>query len=75
MSLGLFTPPLPKNESVLSYAPNSVEKKEIKKELEKQKNNPVEIPLIIGGEKVFTNDTGNIVSPHDHKTILGKYLK
>jgi 1-pyrroline-5-carboxylate dehydrogenase len=63
----------PKNESVLSYAPGSPERKFIEDELKAQSNKIIDIPLIIGGKEVRTGETGKIVKPTDHKHILATY--
>jgi 1-pyrroline-5-carboxylate dehydrogenase len=67
----IFTLPRPQNEPVLDYAPGSLEREILKKELVKQKGIQVEIPLIIGGKEIRTGKTVNVVSPHDHRHILG----
>jgi 1-pyrroline-5-carboxylate dehydrogenase len=67
--------PQPKNEPVLSYAPGSKEKKELKNKLEELSKTQIEIPMIIGGKEVRTNDFGTCVMPHDHKHVLAKYHK
>ena len=65
----------PENEKILSYEPGSAEKEELKEELKKQQNEVVEIPLIIGGKKVLTENIGEIKAPHDHQKVLAKYHK
>ncbi|MEI6092119.1 MAG: L-glutamate gamma-semialdehyde dehydrogenase [bacterium] len=67
--------PLQKNEHVLDYAPNSSETKAIKEELKKQISQMVDVPLIINGEEVRTNNKEEIKCPHDHSKILGYYHK
>jgi len=66
----LFAIPRPENEPVLSYAPGTPEREEMKKALKAFKKDPPEIPLIIGGKEVTTGDIGEIRLPHDHE-ILG----
>jgi len=73
MSYGNFRPPLPKNEPVRAYAPDSPERASLKAELERQASETVEVPLIIGGEEVRTGDLSDIVMPHDHGHVLGRY--
>jgi 1-pyrroline-5-carboxylate dehydrogenase len=75
MKHGTFTPPLPVNEPVKSYAPGSPEKAELKRRLESMRNENVDIPLVIGGKEVRTGKTENCVEPHDHRHVLGKYHK
>ena len=63
----------PKNEPVLSYKPGSEERKLIEEELLLQKNQVVDIPLIIGGKEFRTGNTGKLVMPSDHKHVLATY--
>ncbi len=44
----------PKNEPVLSYRPGSEERRLLEEELKVQKNQVIEIPLIIGGKEIRT---------------------
>jgi hypothetical protein len=44
----------PKNEPVLTYKPGSQERILLEKELKVQKNQVVDIPLIIGGREIRT---------------------
>ena len=62
MTLGIFNPPTP-------------ERAKLKQELDFQKRNPVEIPLIINGEEIRTGKTADMVCPHDHIQKLGFYYK
>ena len=52
MNNAIFRFQAPKNETVLGYAPNSTERKELEKELKRQYNTTIEIPLVIGGKEV-----------------------
>lgn len=72
MSSGIFTSPQPANEVVKNYAPKSPEKLAVKKALVDLKNNPVKIPLVIGGEHVFTAAQDSVICPHNKKLILGQ---
>ena len=67
--------PTPRNEPVLGYAPGSSEKAALKAELDRQASDEIEIPLIIGGERVTTGDLGTCVMPHNHGHVLAKYHK
>jgi 1-pyrroline-5-carboxylate dehydrogenase len=62
----------PKNEEVLSYIKGSVERIEIEKELKKQEENIVEVPIIINGKEIKTNNIKEIRCPHNHKKIIAK---
>ncbi len=65
----------PKNEPVFSYAPGTPERELLQKELERQYNQEIEIPLIIGGKEVKTGDMGQVVMPTQHNHVLAKYHK
>ncbi len=75
MSMSFFQVPTPINEPIKSYAPNSVEKKLLKAELERQKKANIEVPIYIGNEKIKTNKTAEIKAPHDHALLIGKFHK
>lgn len=75
MSNAYFKVPTPINEPVLSYAPNSPEKIELKKKLKELQSKKIEIPLIIGGKEIKTGKTEEIRVPHNHKKVLGSYHK
>ena len=73
MSNRFFEMALPYNEPVLTYAPGTKEREELKKELKRQEKLCLEIPLIIGGKEVFTGNKGKCVMPHDHGHVLCEY--
>ena len=62
-----------KNEKVITYTKDSKEYKDLMAEYKKLKEEFLEVPLIIGGEKVFTGNTQDMVIPHDNKKVIGKY--
>ncbi len=71
MSLTHFNIPLPTNEPVKSYAPGSPEKAELKKELALKSDQHTEVPVVIGGERIFTGETSfSAVCPHNHQKKL-----
>ena len=75
MSLG-FSKVFPAyNEPVLSYAPGSAERAELKKTLSEMRNQRVDVPMYIGGLQVRSNDLQPLSPPHDHQHILGHYHK
>ena len=63
----------PKNEPVFSYKPGSEERKLLEEELNIQKNQVIDIPLIIGGKEIRTGKTGKVVMPSDHNHVLATY--
>lgn len=72
MSHGTFRVPFPQNEPVLNYAPGSKERSQLKSELELQRSKIIDIPLIIGEEKIYDREALAIVSPHDRSLQLAK---
>ena len=75
MSNAYFKAPKPYNEPVLSYKPGSHERETIKAKLAELQNQPIEVPLIIGGQTVRTDNLAEIRSPHNHAVKLGVYHK
>ena len=69
----LPTVPEPRSEPVLTYAPGSTERKELKRTLDVMAAGQPEIPLIIGGEEVHTGRTGVSIMPHDHRHKLATW--
>lgn len=65
--------PEPKNEPILGYMPDSPELEALRKELDRLKSITVDVPLVIGGEKIYTEKKGTMVMPHNHQHILGNY--
>lgn len=53
----------------------SAELGHLQKELKRQRETVLEIPLIIGGKEVRTGDLGKVVIPHEHSHVLAKYHK
>jgi 1-pyrroline-5-carboxylate dehydrogenase len=64
--------PTPVNEPVLSYAPGTPERSELKKAVHDLSGHLVEIPLVIGGKEVRTGKTADVVMPHCHRHVLAK---
>ncbi|MFW5757669.1 MAG: aldehyde dehydrogenase family protein, partial [Bacteroidota bacterium] len=65
----------PANEPVWEYKQGSPERIALEKELERQNQMQVEIPLIIGGKEVKTGNIGKVVSPHDNQHVIATYHK
>jgi 1-pyrroline-5-carboxylate dehydrogenase len=64
--------PRPTNEPVLTYAPGTPERAILKRELDAQASQVVEIPLLIGGREVRTGDTFDVVMPHAHGHVIAR---
>jgi len=75
MNNAIFTFKEPANEPAMTFLQGSKERILLEKELERQSNIEVEIPLIIGGKEVKTGNTGKVVMPHNHKHVLATYHK
>jgi 1-pyrroline-5-carboxylate dehydrogenase len=73
MAKGLAEIQLPANEPVYSYAPGTRERELLKRELERQANQVIDIPLIIGGREVRTGRKAKAVMPHDYTHVLAEY--
>lgn len=75
MQTSLHAVPPAKNEPVLSYKTGSPEREKILQALECAKSYEVDIPMIINGKEIRTENKIKISPPHDHKKILGTYSR
>jgi len=75
MNNAIYNFPVPQNEEVLKYKKGSYERIELEKELTRQLNEKIEIPLIIGGREIRTGQTGEVCMPHKHHHVLATYYK
>jgi 1-pyrroline-5-carboxylate dehydrogenase len=73
MATGFYHPPLAKNEPILSYAPGSPEKTELKAMIDKLRKEEADIPMYIGNQQVRTGNKHSIHPPHDIRHTLGHY--
>ena len=73
MPNGFFKVPVAKNEPILSYAPGTKERAELKKQIEEFRSTEMDIPMYIGGEEIRTGKKIAIHPPHDIKHTLGHY--
>src|SRR5690348_15542792 len=67
------TAPRPRNEPVLSYAPGTAERAELKAKLDEMAGERIEIPVVVGGREIRTGDTAEAVMPHDYRHVLATY--
>jgi 1-pyrroline-5-carboxylate dehydrogenase len=65
--------PDPVNEPVLSYARGTAEKARLKAALADIEREVVEIPCVVGGERVRTGRIREIVMPHRHKHVIARF--
>lgn len=73
MSNGFFNVPVAKNEPVLSYAPGSKERAEVKEMLKELRSVEIDLPMVIGGNDVFTDRKVRMFPPHEIDHTLGYY--
>lgn len=73
MATGFFRVPTPINEPVKSYAPGSPEKEELLRTYKELKSKQLDVPMYIGGDKVYTDNKQPMLQPHDHQHILGHF--
>ena len=72
---GIFTAPPPVNEPIKSYAPGSPEREELKDRLRAMESERIEVPLVIGGKDVSTDETFDAVMPHRKSHVLADVAK
>jgi len=75
MTTGFFKVPEPVNEPVYSYAPGSPERKALKVAIEEARSEQIDVPMIIDGKEVRTDNKVAMYPPHDLKHLLGHYHK
>ncbi len=73
MNLGYFNYPLPVNEPVKTYAPGSSEKKLLKKAIAELKSSEHDIPAIIEGKEVRSDNKIKMRPPHELSHTLGYF--
>ncbi len=73
MSKGFYNTPIPINEPVKSYLPDSPERKELRKAIDALRSEVIDIPMFIGGKEVRSENRRPISPPHDHKHIIANY--
>jgi 1-pyrroline-5-carboxylate dehydrogenase len=65
--------PAAKNEPTQDYAPGSPERDRLKKALSRVAGEIVEIPCVIGGERVTTGRLVDVVMPHRHRHVIARF--
>ena len=63
----------PFNEPVREYRPESPEATALLAEIDRVRGRVRDIPNVIDGEPQPMQDTTDVVSPHDHGHVLGRY--
>ena len=67
--------PTATNEPVRDYAPGTAETQSLKSKVQELKSTPVDIPMYIGGKKVYTDEKISMHPPHETSHNLGTYNK
>ncbi|TVL94292.1 L-glutamate gamma-semialdehyde dehydrogenase [Streptomyces sp. SAJ15] len=66
--------PVPVNEPVHTYAPGTPERARLETKLKELGQNPIELPMTIGGVKrMGGGERFDVVQPHNHSAVLGTY--
>jgi 1-pyrroline-5-carboxylate dehydrogenase len=65
--------PPPRNEPVLDYRKGSPERARLEAELARIAGEVVEIPCVIGGQRVTTGRIESVRMPHDHGHVLARF--
>ncbi|PIY09575.1 MAG: 1-pyrroline-5-carboxylate dehydrogenase [Flexibacter sp. CG_4_10_14_3_um_filter_32_15] len=73
MQNAIFSIPFPKNEPVLEYRVGSPEREALKKAIKELRSQELDIPMVIGGQEVRTEEKMRLSPPHDHKHTLGHF--
>ncbi len=75
MNNAIYNFQVPQNEPNLSYEPGSTERIKLDMDLKEILSHNIEIPLIIGGREIRTNQTGEVRMPTRKDHLLGSYFK
>lgn len=74
MSNSISTVPIAVNEPVKSYAAGSSERESLLATYKKMYDqDPIDIPMYIGSEKVYTDQKKSLSTPHEHQKIIANY--
>lgn len=73
MSKGFFNVPDPINEPIFSYAVGTKERRLLQQALHDALTQERDIPMIIGGEEIRTDERVPVRPPHDHQHVLGNF--
>ncbi len=75
MSNAFFQVPKAINEPVYSYAPGTPERASLEATIADLKSKQIDIPLTIGGKKIYEGSKVSMHPPHEIKHTLGHYHK
>ena len=59
--------PYPTNEPIFDYAPGSDERNKLQSTVKSLLDqDPINVPMYIGGEEIYTSDNRDLTPPFDH---------
>lgn len=73
MNFGYFNYPMPVNEPVLTYAPGTAERENLKQTLDILKKETADVPMYIDGKEIRTGKKVALHPPHEISHILGHF--
>ena len=73
MNNAYFKIELPTNEPTQGYLSGSPERETLNEELEKQLAHSVEIPIVIAGKEIRSENKAKIICPHNRQKVLGEH--
>lgn len=75
MQEGIYSVPTAKNEPVLSYSEGTQERKLLQEAIQEARSEVMDIPMIINGKEIRTDNKIEIRPPHNIDHLLGHYHK
>lgn len=74
MPKGIYKIPEIQNEPVNSYAPGTPERKKLQDTYHELLNQePIDVPMYIGGKEIRTEKKHPLTPPHDHQRVIGHW--
>lgn len=64
---------MPVNETVLSYAPGTAERKLLQETIKELKSKKIDVPMYIGSEEIRTGIKEEMRPPHEREHVLGTF--
>ena len=72
MQNGIFQLVRPENEYCMDYAQGCPERPVLLAEVERQRGMTVDVPLVIGGEEIFTDRVVEVTEPHCRSNVIAR---
>ena len=73
MNDAIVSVPPPVNEHTLGYAPGSPERARLQEALAHVEREVIEIPCVVGGQRVRTGKVREVVMPHRHRHVVARF--